>query len=108
MPSREGWLEHLGPVAVQVITLVIGWPGVCAGVSVVFVALVYRLLAEWQRRKTLLATYLYAPAGTIVVQGHGPAGAPLWVRVGGGSPSTVIVWVTSPGCRRVLLWRRWS
>lgn len=77
------------------------------------VVLAYRLLAERQRRKTLLTTYLCAPGGTIVVQGEGPAGPPMWVWVGEGSrsvPPTVMVWATPPSVSRsrALLWRRRS
>ncbi len=113
MPPREGWLEHLVPVGARVITWATTWPGACAGVSVVLVVLIYRLLAERQRRKTLLTTYLHAPGGTIVVQGEGPAGPPMWVWVGDGSRSvtpTVVVWVTPLSASRwwVLLSRRRS
>jgi hypothetical protein len=107
----EGWLERLVPVAARVVTWTIAWPGACAAVWVVLVVGTYRLLAEWQRRKTLLTTYLYAPGGTVVVQGAGLTGSPMWVLVGGGSRSgapTVIVWATPPSCRRNLVWRRRS
>jgi hypothetical protein len=70
-----------------------GWPGACAVVSVVVLTAIYRLLAERERRKVLLDIYLNAPAGTEVVQGRGPAGPPMRVRVGNDNqpPATSIV-----------------
>lgn len=44
----------------------------------------YRLLAEWQRRVTLVALAERAPEGTVVVQGAGQGGPALWMRVGVG------------------------
>ena len=61
-----------------------GWPGACAVVLVVVVIAAYRLLAERERRKTLLVTYLYAPVGTVMARGKDPAGPQLGVWVGGG------------------------
>ena len=51
---------------------VLTWWSAVAMVIVIFGILLYRLLAERARRKTLESTYHYAPAGTIVVQGEGP------------------------------------
>lgn len=41
------------------------------------------LLAEWQRRATLLALVCNAPSGTVVVQERGRGGPAMRVHVGG-------------------------
>jgi hypothetical protein len=46
--------------------------------------LIYRLLAERERRKTLEATYRHAPGGTVVILGEGQGGPPMWIGVGEG------------------------
>ena len=40
------------------------------------------LLAEWQRRTTLLAVVRHAPAGTVVVQERGRGGPAMKIHVG--------------------------
>lgn len=45
----------------------------------------YRLLAEWQRRKTLLALASQARAGTVVLVDKGPGGPAMWLKVGDGN-----------------------
>lgn len=45
----------------------------------------YRLLAERQRRKTLLALASRAPAGTVVFVDKGPGGPAMWLTVGDGN-----------------------
>ncbi|MET7715467.1 hypothetical protein [Streptomyces sp. NPDC005407] len=40
------------------------------------------LLAEWQRRTTLLAVVTHAPAGTVVVQERGRGGPAMEIHVG--------------------------
>ena len=45
----------------------------------------YRLLAERQRRKTLLALVSQAPAGTVVLVDKGPGGPAMWLTVGDGN-----------------------
>ena len=52
-------------------------------VMVVMVIAVYRLLAERERRTTLLLTYLYAPAGTVVARGQDSAEPQAGIWVGG-------------------------
>lgn len=44
--------------------------------------LIYRLLAEWQRRRTLLALLREAPTGTLIFQGKGVGGAEMCIVVG--------------------------
>lgn len=51
----------------------------------------YRLLAEWQRRKTLIDLVSRAPANTIVVLEKGPGGPAMWVKVGDGGQSPLRV-----------------
>jgi hypothetical protein len=79
VPAR-GWVERAAPVVAHVVS----WWVAAAVLLVTFGILTYRLLAERARRKTLEATYRYAPAGTVVVQGEGPGGPPMWIRVGEG------------------------
>ena len=77
---------------------VASWPGACAVMVTIFGFLAYRLLAERGRRRTLEATYRYAPAGTAVVQGDGPGGPPMWIWVGEGvrpEPPGISVLVSS-------------
>jgi hypothetical protein len=79
------------------IRLTVGWPAVAsAGAVAVHVlawpytavvlaaAVVYRLLAERARRKTLVDLVSHAPAGTIVVMEKGPGGPAMWLRIGDG------------------------
>lgn len=78
-PLVEGWVDALG------------WAGeAMAGHGVWFVALVVSVLvavagvlAEWQRRVTLLALVEKAPLGTVVVQESGRGGLTMHLRVGG-------------------------
>jgi hypothetical protein len=60
------------------------WPYTAA---VLAATALYRLLAEWQRRKTLIDLVSRAPANTIVILEKGPGGPAMWVKVGdGGQP----------------------
>jgi hypothetical protein len=59
---------------------VLAWPYAAA---ILAVTAVYRLLAERERRKTLMDLVSRAPAGTIVVMEKGPGGPAVWVKVGG-------------------------
>ena len=70
---------------------VLAWPYTAA---ILVLTAVYRLLAERERRKTLVDLVSHAPAGTIVVMEKGPGGPAMWVRVGGGSqfPPRPEVW----------------
>jgi hypothetical protein len=70
---------------------VLAWPYTAA---VLAVTVVYRLLAERTRRKTLIDLVSRAPAGTIVVMEKGPGGPAMWVRVGEGAhiPPQAEVW----------------
>jgi hypothetical protein len=80
------WWLAAGPVAPV-------WPALI-GISLM---LIYRLLAEWQRRTTLVELARLAPGGTVIVQGRGAGGPPVWIQVG---------WEP----RRwgsVLVWKRW-
>lgn len=66
---------------------VVPWWEVCAPIVVSVGVLIYRLLAEGGRRKTLETTYRHAPGGTVVVLGEGPGGPLMWIRVGEGQRS---------------------
>lgn len=46
----------------------------------------YRLLAECQRRKTMIELVSRAPANTVVILEKGPGSPAMWVRVGDGAP----------------------
>jgi hypothetical protein len=86
------------------LTHVVSWWEACAVIVVWFGTLVYRLLAERERRKTLEATYRYAARGTVVVQGEGPGGPPMWIRVGDGQwpvqPAPPVIRVSVPRRKR--------
>jgi hypothetical protein len=60
---------------------VVAWPYTAA---VLAVTVVYRLLSERARRKTLVDLVSSAPSGTIVVMEKGPGGPAMWVRIGDG------------------------
>jgi hypothetical protein len=70
-------LASAGAVAVHLLA----WPYTAV---VLTVTVVYRLLAERARRKTLVDLVSHAPTGTIVVMEKGPGGPAMWVRVGDG------------------------
>lgn len=69
--SESGWPEWL-PAGVM------SWSTVVVAIAV----LIYRLLAEWQRRRTLLALLREAPTGTLIFQGKGVGGAEMCIVVG--------------------------
>jgi hypothetical protein len=99
----------VGRVTLLLAAHVLTWWSAVAMVIVIFGILVYRLLAERARRKTLESTYRYAPAGTIVVQGEGPGGPPMRIRVGEGprpEPAATIVLQRIQERRRFIPWRR--
>ncbi len=75
-----------GAVSCPVLLLahVVPWWQTAAAVAIPAGILIYRLLAERVRRKTLETTYRHAPAGTVVVLGEGPGGPPMWIQVGEG------------------------
>jgi hypothetical protein len=75
---HRGWLEGAALFAVHVVS----WPAAGAVVMTVLAVLAYRLLAERERRKTLEATYRYAPPKTVVVLDDGPGGPPMRIWVG--------------------------
>jgi hypothetical protein len=49
---------------------------------VLVIGLVGRLLAEWQRRKTLVAVIQHAPGGTVIVQNRGRGGPATRIEIG--------------------------
>ena len=58
--------------------------GICTMIAITFGLLLFRLLTERGRRKTIRVIAREAPAGTVVALGEGPGGPAMWVRVGGG------------------------
>ncbi len=63
---------------------VVSWPGVCVVIVSLACILIYRLLAERGRRKTLVELCRNAGEGTVVVLGRGPGGPEMRVQVGAG------------------------
>jgi hypothetical protein len=61
---------------------VMSWKAALLILGVLVLAALARLLAEWQRRKTLVALMRHAPGGTVIVQGRGRGGPAMWVTVG--------------------------
>jgi hypothetical protein len=61
-------------------------PSWSATISALLLVLTYRLLAEWQRRTTLVELMKVAPAGTLIVQERGFGGPAMWIQIGGGAP----------------------
>ncbi|MFE9558847.1 hypothetical protein ACFYOD_35995 [Streptomyces sp. NPDC006703] len=61
------------------------WLWICL---VAALAAVAGVLAEWQRRTTLLALIRNAPAGTVVIQERGRGGPAMHVRVGSSPEAT--------------------
>ncbi len=56
------------------------------------ISMIYRLLAEWQRRMTLDHIFTHAPGGSVIFQEKGLAGPAMSVWVGNGPyppPDTV-------------------
>jgi len=53
-------------------------------IVITFGLLLFRLLVERGRRKTIRVIACEAPAGTVVAMGEGPGGPAMWVRVGDG------------------------
>jgi hypothetical protein len=58
------------------------WKSVTLFLGVLVVGLVGRLLAEWQRRKTLVAVIQHAPDGTVIVQKRGCGGPAMRIEIG--------------------------
>jgi hypothetical protein len=63
-------------------SVVFSWP---AGVAVLVLMLIYRPVAEWQRRTTLIALVKRAPSGTVIVQQKGLGGPAMRVEIGYGT-----------------------
>jgi hypothetical protein len=65
---------------------VVSWRSTCAVLVPLAAIVIYRLLAERGRRKTLEITYRFAPHDTVLVLGEGPGGPAMWIQVGGKQP----------------------
>jgi hypothetical protein len=68
----------------------VSWAAMGAILGLMVIAGVIRLLAEWQRRLTLVAIMQHAPAGTLLVQRRGLGGPELRLLVGYGSPGVAL------------------
>ena len=60
------------------------WKSVIVLLGVLVIGLIGRLLAEWQRRKTLVAVIKDARDGTVIVQNRGHGGPALRIEIGTG------------------------
>jgi hypothetical protein len=69
---------------------VTSWAAAASILGLVVVAGIIRLMAEWQRRLTIVAIVEHAPAGTVLVQGRGLGGPELRLLIGHGSPGAVL------------------
>ena len=58
------------------------WKSVILLLGVLVIGLIGRLLAEWQRRKTLVAVIKDAPGGTVIVQNRGRGGPAMRIEIG--------------------------
>lgn len=68
---------------------VVSWQAAVLMLAALVVAGVLRLLAEQQRRRTLLALVANAPEGTVVMQQDGPDGQAMRVTFGRASTRPV-------------------
>jgi hypothetical protein len=69
----------------------VSWTAVGAVLASLVLMGIFRLLAEWQRRTTLVALMRQASGGTVVIQQRGLGGPPMWVWVGDGPRPPVVV-----------------
>jgi hypothetical protein len=74
----SGWSDWWCPLS----PVMFSWP---VAVTVLVLMLVYRAVAEWQRRTTLVALVERAPGGTVIVQEKGLGGPAMWVQIGYGA-----------------------
>jgi hypothetical protein len=98
-PASRNWVERTAPFMAHAAT----WWTALTVAGIVLAVLIYRLLAERGRRKTLQATF-QAPAGTMVALGKGPAGPSMLVLVGEGQrpeQPAVAIWVCHRSATRV-------
>ncbi|GLY91412.1 hypothetical protein Airi02_093410 [Actinoallomurus iriomotensis] len=75
--SWPDWMPGLLPNLVS-------WATVGAVAMMLLAGIGARCLAEWQRRRTLIALVQHAPGGTVVVQERGVGGPAMWVQIGHG------------------------
>jgi hypothetical protein len=78
-PATQSWVGRTALVMMHAAT----WWTALTAAGMVLTVLVYRLLAERGRRKTLEAMF-QAPAGTVVALGKSPVGPSMLVLVGEG------------------------
>jgi len=74
-PGLPGWLAAALAHAVS-------WRSAIFVVAVLVIGSVARLLAEWQRRKTLVAMIKHAPRGTVIEQERGRGGPAMRIEIG--------------------------
>ena len=65
------------------------WPKVLAVAGLIVLVGGFALLVERQRRETLTAVLQQAPGGSVVFQGRGVGGPPMWIWVGKKDPQPV-------------------
>jgi hypothetical protein len=104
MPAGPGWTGRLALLAAHAAS----WWTALAVAGVVLASLVFRLLAERSRRKTLEAAFR-APARTLVIMDKGPGGPAMWVWVGENQSSEQpepVTWVHPSSAAQVRLRRQ--
>ncbi|MFI6317610.1 hypothetical protein ACIBG8_08820 [Nonomuraea sp. NPDC050556] len=65
-----------------VISGLISWRAAMALLAIVIVSGIFRIIIEWQRRRTFVALVADALPGTVVVQQDGPEGQTMRVSLG--------------------------
>jgi hypothetical protein len=63
----------------------VSWKSVILLLGVLVIGLVGRLLAEWQRRSTLVALVRHARGGTVIEQKRGRGGPAMRIEIGSDS-----------------------
>ena len=98
-PVDPGWIERIALLAAHGVS----WWAALTVAGTVVAGLVFRLLAERGRRKTLEAAF-QAPANTVVVLDKGPGGPSMWIWVGDTpSPGRAdpVIWVCHRSAEQV-------
>jgi len=82
-PDWPEWASSAAPHTVS-------WTTVGTALAPLALIGMFRLLAEWQRRTTLVALMNHAPGGTVVIQQRGRGGPSMWIWVGDGPRPPVV------------------
>jgi hypothetical protein len=74
-PGLPGWLS-------AAMGHTVAWRSAVLVVVVLIIIMVGRLLAESQRRRTLIAVIQHAPGGTVITQERGRGGPAMRIEIG--------------------------